>query len=53
MQVQSAHEQLVSTLQHQTFLTTPAVCDKLQAVLQQCALLGRCALWIVRSAGSC
>lgn len=41
--MQSAHEQLVSTLQHQTFLTTPAVCEKLQAVLQQCALLCRCA----------
>jgi hypothetical protein len=40
-QVQRAHRQLLDKLKAQTFLSHPAVCEKLQAVLQQCNLLSR------------
>ena len=43
-QVESAHDQLLDKLKALTFLTHPAVCEKLQSVLQQCTLLCRCAI---------
>ena len=49
-QVEAAHERLQEQLKALTFLAHAAVCEKLQAVLQQCTLLCRCARAIGRDA---
>jgi hypothetical protein len=43
MQVQAAHGRMSSQLKHQSLLTAPAVCEKLQGALQQCSLFCWCA----------
>lgn len=43
LQVQKAHAGLLTRLQEQTFLTTPGVCEQIEAILQGAGLLCRCA----------
>lgn len=52
-EVQRAHRVLLDRLTAQTFLAHPAVCEKLQAVLQQCGLLCRSAPWLINARQSC
>lgn len=43
LQVQKAHASLLTRLKEQTFLTTPGVCEQIEAILQGAGLLCRCA----------
>lgn len=44
VEVQNAHERLLTNLKLQTFLTSQQMCEVIEALLQGCGMLSKCAL---------
>ena len=47
VEVQNAHENLLTNLKLQTFLTSPHMCEVIEALLQGCGMLCKCACFLL------